>query len=286
MIDELVGRDGEPRADLAVRPLDAHLGRRRRPEPDVDPAELAAGVAATDRQLARGRHVADPDLDPGPDRVAVRARLREAQRRASGPSRPALPPCPPPTLRQTRDRRRQLTSTRSSRPSRLRSARAAPRPRSKSTMPGRLGRLRRTSRRAGRGAGCSGPACAKSGCASTLPFEMNRSMKPSLLTSSNSGCQAVDGRASPPANGRVGVDAALERRCRGTSAARARRQGLEPVRRPGWSGRPPGSRRRSGPGSRCPSPRSGIGPSRRPPCTGAAARPARSRQSCSWPSRA
>src|SRR5665647_66517 len=42
---------------------------------------------------------------------------------------------------------------------------------------------------------------AKSGCAVTLPLEMNRSTKPSLLTSWNSGCQAVDGRTSPPVNG-------------------------------------------------------------------------------------
>ena len=36
-------------------------------------------------------------------------------------------------------------------------------------------------------------------------------MKPSLLTSSNSGCHAVDGSASPPAYGWVAVDAAGER---------------------------------------------------------------------------
>ena len=111
--------------------------RRRRTEPDVDPAELAAGVPATDGQLAADRRVADLDLDPGADRVPVRAGLGQAwsaepvahrrrrrgrlrRRRRSARAGPA---------------RRRLTSTRSSRPSRLRSASAAPRPRAKSRMP-------------------------------------------------------------------------------------------------------------------------------------------------------
>ena len=38
--------------------------------------------------------------------------------------------------------------------------------------------------------------------ASTLPFETKRSTKPSLLTSANSGCHAVEGRVSPPRSGR------------------------------------------------------------------------------------
>ena len=41
----------------------------------MDPAELAADVAAADRQLASHRRVADLDLDPRADRVAVRSRL-------------------------------------------------------------------------------------------------------------------------------------------------------------------------------------------------------------------
>ena len=77
---------------------------------------------------------------------------------------------------------------------------------------------RRTSRPAGRGTGCSGPSWRSRAAASTLPLDTNRSMNPSLLTSWNSGCQAVDGSVSPPVNGSRGVDAALERRCRDRSA--------------------------------------------------------------------
>src|SRR4051812_10948537 len=42
------------------------------------PADLAARVSPADRQLPPGRRVADPDLDPGPDRIAVRGRLSPA----------------------------------------------------------------------------------------------------------------------------------------------------------------------------------------------------------------
>ena len=46
---------------------------------------------------------------------------------------------------------------------------------------------------------------------STLPLETNRSMKPSLLTSSNCGCHAVEGRIVSPVNGRCRGHPALER---------------------------------------------------------------------------
>ncbi len=49
---EAVRLDRQPRADLAVRPLDADLGALRRSEAEVDPAQLPAGMAATDGQLA------------------------------------------------------------------------------------------------------------------------------------------------------------------------------------------------------------------------------------------
>ena len=102
----------------------------------MDPAELAAGVPAADRDLRAGPCVADPDLDPGADRIEVRRRLVEAGPRASGPSAPAarrvagadVPP-------QLHVRLAGTTWTRSSSPSRLRSTSAAPRPGRTSTMP-------------------------------------------------------------------------------------------------------------------------------------------------------
>src|SRR5581483_5524183 len=79
-LDELVGAHLEPRPMLAVGPLDADPGAGCRAEPEVDPAELAAGMATADRDLAPERRVPEPDLDPGADRVAVRTRLGEADR--------------------------------------------------------------------------------------------------------------------------------------------------------------------------------------------------------------
>src|SRR6266571_2843646 len=46
-----------------------------------------------------------------------------------------------------------------------------------------------------------GSFCAYSIWSVTLPFDMKRSTKPSLFTSANSSCHAVDGRVSPPVNG-------------------------------------------------------------------------------------
>src|SRR6185437_8004308 len=63
-----------------VRPEDADVGLARRPETDVDPAELPPGVTAPDRQLPPHRRVADLDLEPAADRVAVRAGLGDAER--------------------------------------------------------------------------------------------------------------------------------------------------------------------------------------------------------------
>src|SRR5437773_976906 len=81
---ELIGADPRPRPRRAVRPQDAHVGPARRTESNVDPAELAAGMPATDRQLTAHRRVTDPDLEPGTDRVAVRARLLRAEGEPAG----------------------------------------------------------------------------------------------------------------------------------------------------------------------------------------------------------
>ena len=69
------GRRRASTARLAVGPLDADLGLARRAEPDVDPAELAADVAAADGQLAADRQ----RRRPGP-------RSRRRSRRGSGPA--------------------------------------------------------------------------------------------------------------------------------------------------------------------------------------------------------
>ena len=71
-------------------------------EPDVDPAELAAGVPATDRRLPTDGRVAHLDLEPGADRVPVRAGLGQAEgqpmpgrrRRSPGPVDAGVPPEP------------------------------------------------------------------------------------------------------------------------------------------------------------------------------------------------
>ena len=63
----------EPRPDLAVGPLDADVGRGPPAQPEVDPAELAADVAAADRQLAPHR------------RSPTRTSSQPRSRRGSGP---------------------------------------------------------------------------------------------------------------------------------------------------------------------------------------------------------
>ena len=45
----------------------------------MEPAQAAAGVAATDGDLVLHRPLADPDLDPCPDRVVVRGVLVEGE---------------------------------------------------------------------------------------------------------------------------------------------------------------------------------------------------------------
>ena len=98
----------------------------------------------------------------------------------------------------------RLTTTRSSRPSRSRSTSAAPRPFAMLAMPASTERSTKCP---------SGPPISKllgsctapSGIASTLPLAIKRSMRPSLSTSPNSGCQAVDGRSSSPTCGTCAV---------------------------------------------------------------------------------
>ena len=95
---ESVRGQREPRSRLPVRPSNAKLGSVGAAQSEVDPAELAAGVAAADRHLPLDRPVVGPDLDPGPDRVTIGAGLLEpdgdpvAHRRGlRGVSRPDVP---------------------------------------------------------------------------------------------------------------------------------------------------------------------------------------------------
>src|SRR5690242_8940391 len=78
--DDLVGGYVDPRAHDAVWPRDADPRGDGRSEPDVDRTELATGMPATDRQLAMDGPVADRDVEPGADRVGVRAGLRDTDR--------------------------------------------------------------------------------------------------------------------------------------------------------------------------------------------------------------
>src|SRR5438552_9529235 len=78
-VDEPVRVDGQPRPHLAIRPADADLCLVCGSQTEVDPAQGAAAVPATDRQLTLGGRLAVADLDPCPDRIAVRPGLREPQ---------------------------------------------------------------------------------------------------------------------------------------------------------------------------------------------------------------
>ena len=72
----------------------------------MEPAKLATRVPAADRDLPALHRVADPDLEPGPDRVAVRARLLRTAAPSQWPIAAGLRRVPAPTLRQIRTGRR------------------------------------------------------------------------------------------------------------------------------------------------------------------------------------
>src|SRR2546422_953879 len=72
--------DVERGPGLATRPRHADVSSGRIPEAKMDPAELAAGMATADRELAPLDPIADAYLHPCPDRVRVRSGLDDAQR--------------------------------------------------------------------------------------------------------------------------------------------------------------------------------------------------------------
>ena len=62
-----------PWACLAVRPLDPNVRPIGGAEPEVNPTQLTADMTAADGQLAAHCRLTDLHIDPGADRVAVRA---------------------------------------------------------------------------------------------------------------------------------------------------------------------------------------------------------------------
>src|SRR5215217_3818307 len=77
---EFVGRDRKPWSGLAIRPDHPDLRTLDGPEPDMDPAELAAGVATADGDLASRGEVADTHVQLGADGIDVGRRLLEPER--------------------------------------------------------------------------------------------------------------------------------------------------------------------------------------------------------------
>ena len=185
----------------------ASVGRRRARSGSSRAAPLACPPPTVTSRWTVA--VADADLDPRADGVEVRRRLVEAGPRASGPSAPASSASPAPTFRHSCDVHAadDLDEVEQAVEVEV-DERGAAGP-VEVDDPGLPRRPRRTCRRPGRSAGCSGPSWRSRPAPRRCPCETNRSMKPSLLTSSNSGCQAVDGSTSPPVNGRCAVDAAL-----------------------------------------------------------------------------
>src|SRR2546425_6544306 len=75
----MVGRETQPRTPLSVRPLHADAREPGRAQTEVHPAQLAAGVAAADRDLPAKRAASDIHLNPRPHGVTVSSRLPQPQ---------------------------------------------------------------------------------------------------------------------------------------------------------------------------------------------------------------
>ena len=201
---ERVGVDGRPGPGLAVGPVHPELGPIGIPEPDVDPAELPAGVTAADGDLVDGRAIADPRLDPRADGVDVRARLVQAHRRPRA-HRLGCVGVAPSDVAPQRDRRVAVDDDEVEQPVEVEvDEGGASRP-LVADDPGGLGPLDEACRRAGRSAGCWGHGSRSPPPPRRCPWRRTGRRRPSLLTSANSSCHAVDGRTSPPVNGRCAV---------------------------------------------------------------------------------
>ena len=120
------------RRPVAVRPLDAHLGRSSHRPGRSGSAQLAAGVPAAHGELAGLDPVAGADLDPGADGIRVRCRPAARSRRqpvAHGLG--ALRGCRHPRCARLHRRRSRRPRRGRAARRRLRSTSAAPRPSSK-----------------------------------------------------------------------------------------------------------------------------------------------------------
>ena len=252
----------------------------------MEPAELAAGVAAADGQLAPDR----PRRRPGP-RSTPRSRRGSAPGCASRSAEPVAHrrrrgrPCPHPTFRHSRRRLAEVDLDEVEQAVEVEvgdgGAAAAGEARA---IAGRLGGLDE------RPVGLAEQEVARVlrrvvGLASTLPFETNRSMNPSLLTSCELRVPGGRGQGIAAGERLGGGDAAPERDVAVRRLARAGGQRLELVvalAREVDLGVAVAGDVLAG-DAHAPDLRSG--PSRRRRCRAAAARPGSIRQSCSSPSR-
>ena len=237
-IDELVGRRVEPRPD-GRRRATGRAPRRASAGPSPKWTQPSWPPAWPPPTVSSRRSVVSPTLTSIQAPIASRFGPGWVSRSAEPVARPAPDAAAPPstpTFRQTRtgvvvedlDEVGQAVEVEVGQ-GRTAAARVV-------EDAGRLGDLDERAVRLAEEEVATGRGSRSPACWSTLPFETNRSMKPSLLTSWNSGCQAVDGSGSPPVDGRVADDAALERRGRDTSAATGRRAGSGGRSRPGSSG--------------------------------------------------
>src|SRR5271165_6498314 len=76
---EGIAFDRPPVVGRPVRPDDASFRLTSIAKTEMDPRQLAAGVATPDRQLAALHAVANPKLNPAADRIAVRTVLHRLQ---------------------------------------------------------------------------------------------------------------------------------------------------------------------------------------------------------------
>ena len=183
--------DRLPVAARTVGPEHANLGGRPLAEPEMQPAELAAGMAAADRDLAPHDGIA----------FAASPRSRRRSHRGSEPAARASPRSSGRhsalVLRQTCAGRIAVDDHQVEQPVEVeigeRRAARLPMLAMPALSPASVNLP---------SACCSsrllGSFIAKSGISPTLPLATNRSTRPSLFTSSNCACQAVLGFRSSP----------------------------------------------------------------------------------------
>ena len=175
--------------------------RGRVAQADVDRAQLAADVPAAHGELPPLDLVAGPDLDPGADGVPVGTRLLRASMPAQWPMSFARLAGAGAHVAPGQDRRATRDLDQVEQPVEVE---VDERSAATQLVAQDAGLLRALDEGAVGGAQQQVAGVLLGvvlGTPPMLPLDTNRSMRPSLLTSANSGCQAVDGQGSPPANG-------------------------------------------------------------------------------------